>query len=651
MRSLWSGVSGLRNHQTKMDVIGNNIANVNTVGYKGSRVTFQDMLSQTMQGAGSPSGTLGGTNPLQIGMGMAVASVDTIFTDGTQQATGKQTDLAISGDGFFQLSNDNGQTKVYSRSGAFDFDTNGTYVVPNTGYKVMGYQIDPTTNKPIGAPGPIAISKTDLLPGKESTSLIYSGNLLSSALGTISATSAVVQAGTTVESTTSNETMLLPGGSTAAAIAADGATTPALTTALTNAATAATTAKADAILYQTAAVTAAASPTAANITAALTAANTASTSAQAAVTSAQALVTAGQAIPGLATATTAAIAAAKVAADTAASLAATAATSAANISVTADALVSARNANAAAAGAAATTVPVATAASVAAAVNADPGVSAADKAIANAAAIVGAPPATAASVAEAMAKNLATALAAANVSSDAPASLKVYASSGTAYEVNGTFEKVGANTWSFTPTNTITDSTGATIANVTTTPANKPVLITFSPSGAFISSTPYTMTIKPVVPPAAASGPATFTITPDFSTMTQFDSKTTAMASDTDGYGAGSLDKLNISSDGIFSATYTNGITKKLAQVALFRFDNPGGLEKSGGNFYTESNNSGVATKDYNSKVSSGNLEMSNVDLAQQFSDMIVTQRGFQANSKIITTTDTMLEEVVNLKR
>lgn len=83
----------------------------------------------------------------------------------------------------------------------------------------------------------------------------------------------------------------------------------------------------------------------------------------------------------------------------------------------------------------------------------------------------------------------------------------------------------------------------------------------------------------------------------------------------------------------------------------MFTFNNPVGLEKSGGNMYTESNNSGIATKDQSSTVNPGNLEMSNGDLAQQFSDMIVTQRGFQANSKIITTTDTMLEELVNLKR
>jgi len=103
--SMSSAVSGLKNNQTGMNVIGNNISNVSTPGYKASRITFQDILSQTLQSASASSGTRGGTNPMQVGMGMAIASIDTIFTDGTPQPTGKGTDLAIQGSGFFILSN------------------------------------------------------------------------------------------------------------------------------------------------------------------------------------------------------------------------------------------------------------------------------------------------------------------------------------------------------------------------------------------------------------------------------------------------------------------------------------------------------------------------------------------------------------------
>ena len=142
MSSLFSAVSGMKNHQTRMDVIGNNIANVNTYGFKAGRVTFQDQLSQTLQGASMPQNNRGGTNPMQKGLGVGIASIDTLFTDGSYQSTGKATDLSIQGDGFFILSD--GANQYYTRAGNFDFDTDGNYVVPGTGLKVMGWMADAT---------------------------------------------------------------------------------------------------------------------------------------------------------------------------------------------------------------------------------------------------------------------------------------------------------------------------------------------------------------------------------------------------------------------------------------------------------------------------------------------------------------------------
>jgi len=137
MRSLFSGVSGLKNHQTRMDVVGNNISNVNTYGYKSSRVTFQDMLSQTISGAAKPEENKGGINPKQVGLGMTIASIDKIFTQGSLQTTGNQTDLAISGDGFFVLAQ--GDKKLYTRAGTFGLDKNGTMINPANGLKVQGW--------------------------------------------------------------------------------------------------------------------------------------------------------------------------------------------------------------------------------------------------------------------------------------------------------------------------------------------------------------------------------------------------------------------------------------------------------------------------------------------------------------------------------
>jgi flagellar hook protein FlgE len=126
LRSMFSGVSGLRSHQTMMDVIGNNIANVNTVGYKAATVVFQDLLSQAIRGAGVPDGTAdgaGGTNPAQVGLGVTITGIANNFTQGASQLTGRSTDLSIQGDGFFVV-RDNGQ-QLYTRAGSLNFDALG----------------------------------------------------------------------------------------------------------------------------------------------------------------------------------------------------------------------------------------------------------------------------------------------------------------------------------------------------------------------------------------------------------------------------------------------------------------------------------------------------------------------------------------------
>lgn len=138
MRSLYSGVSGMQNHQTRMDVIGNNISNVNTTGFKRGRVNFQDLISQQMSGAAKPTDELGGVNPKEIGLGMNIASIDTIHTQGSLQTTGIQTDVAISGNGFFVMKA--GEKSFYTRAGTFGLDNQGTLVNPGNGMRVQGWQ-------------------------------------------------------------------------------------------------------------------------------------------------------------------------------------------------------------------------------------------------------------------------------------------------------------------------------------------------------------------------------------------------------------------------------------------------------------------------------------------------------------------------------
>ena len=137
MRSLFSGVSGLQNHQTRMDVIGNNIANINTTGFKRNRANFQDILYQQLQGAARPTAEIGGVNPKEVGLGMSIASIDTIHIQGSLQTTGVGTDLAISGNGFFVL--DNAGKQLFTRAGAFTVDEAGLMVNPANGMKVQGW--------------------------------------------------------------------------------------------------------------------------------------------------------------------------------------------------------------------------------------------------------------------------------------------------------------------------------------------------------------------------------------------------------------------------------------------------------------------------------------------------------------------------------
>jgi flagellar hook protein FlgE len=180
MRSLYAGVSGLKNHQTRMDVIGHNISNVNTYGYKFTRVTFQDMLSQTIAGASRPEETKGGVNPKQVGLGMTIAAIDRIFTQGSLQTTGNQTDLAISGDGFFVVAH--GDKNYYTRSGTFGIDKDGTVVNPANGLKVQGWmstrnEAGEMTVNPSGSTEDLVIPIYGKIEARETTDVKYKCNL------------------------------------------------------------------------------------------------------------------------------------------------------------------------------------------------------------------------------------------------------------------------------------------------------------------------------------------------------------------------------------------------------------------------------------------------------------------------------------------
>ena len=179
MRSLYSGVSGLQNHQTRMDVIGNNVSNVNTTGFKRGRVNFQDMISQQVAGAAKPTEELGGVNPKDVGLGMTISTIEQVFTQGNLQSTGVGTDVAIQGNGFFIVKN--GDESFYTRNGVFGLDRDGTLVNPANGMRVQGWMARDLNGEQIVQ---TAATPTDLVipvgskdPAKATENVLFACNL------------------------------------------------------------------------------------------------------------------------------------------------------------------------------------------------------------------------------------------------------------------------------------------------------------------------------------------------------------------------------------------------------------------------------------------------------------------------------------------
>ncbi|PLT31552.1 flagellar hook protein FlgE [Peribacillus deserti] len=177
LRSMYSGISGMKNFQTKLDVIGNNIANVNTYGFKKGRVTFKDTMNQTISGASAAQNNRGGKNPMQVGLGSTMATIDTIHTQSSLQTTGRSLDLAINGDGYFVVKQ--GDAEFYTRAGNLYLDDNGN-LVTGDGMKVQSLEN--------GVLKDIAVNVNELLPAKQTVNIPLSGNLPTDAKGSTSTT-------------------------------------------------------------------------------------------------------------------------------------------------------------------------------------------------------------------------------------------------------------------------------------------------------------------------------------------------------------------------------------------------------------------------------------------------------------------------------
>lgn len=547
MRSLFSGVSGLKGHQTRMDVIGNNIANVNATGFKSSRVTFADTLSQTTSGASAPGETIGGTNPKQIGLGTGVASIDLLFTDGSIQSTGKNTDLCLSGNGLFIVKS--GNETYYTRDGAFEFDAEGNYVLPGSGLFVQGWSGENGEINTTGAVGNITVKAGKSMAAAATTSATYENNL-NSALPTITQISGGTIAKDSVTDT-KKLTLTIDGKeyivkgidkdldmSKSWKVKEDVAATGTSIT-LTDGGT----------------------PTPTEVVCTLSGTAGTAIDADKAVSS----IAGGQITASSTNAVTLIL------------------SDGTKVQQTSGAFETGNS------------MPVTT-------------------------------------------------------------TINVYDSLGNAHAVTVYFVETdpSTNQWKVTVGKDFTDTSSTQTQIITdadgtqTTVEMEDVTLTFDENGKFKKGSGSSeLTLK-----NGSMSPMTVSI--DFSALTQYAGSNTVKGN-ANGNAAGTLKSISIDSSGIITGTYTNGLKQSEAQVAIAQFTNASGLTKTGSSLYQESNNSGTANVktaiDLGVTITPSALEMSNVDVANEFSDMIITQRGFQSNSKIITVGDEMLETVINMKR
>ncbi|MBR6014274.1 MAG: flagellar hook-basal body complex protein [Selenomonadaceae bacterium] len=623
MRSLFSGVSGLKSHQTRMDVIGNNIANINTVGFKSSRVTFSDMLAQTQTGASSPSDNLGGTNPKQIGLGAAVASVDLIFTDGSPQATGKNTDVALSGNGLFVLKS--GNQTYFTRDGAFEFDAEGNYVLPGSGYYVQGWNaVDgslntnaPTTN--------IIVPAGKTMPAAATTAVDFNGNLNSG--------SPIITAITYTKGT-GDETTVLNGGKITAVEFQD---------AQGNKVDGADSLDDEGVAQ-------------AKITYTDYQGNTGKTAVVDAVTYKGSVTVGGEYVSSVNVDGKNVISATLTLSDGTTQKVTTGYYQLAHsIPVTTSAslydsegnthlitlLLDKKNA---------------TRDEIAALQKAYPNYETTDKANYDAAL-------------EKFNNRWMAYIAPSTGEKDPAVQYTQTEKNGSKTE--GYLNRITKEDYETKKTeyNALSEKEKALVINPeemyypiydTSGETTEDHILAYGAAGYIYFNTDGSLNSaetsgsQMLLQYSDGNGSDDTSASIDFSGLTQYSGGSTAFPT-ADGYAFGVLQSVAVDGAGIITGTYTNGVRRFEAQIAVAQFVNSTGLTKVGTSLFQESNNSGAANVKTVSAlgltVTPAALEMSNVDLSNELSDMIITQRGFQSNSKIITVADEMLETIINMKR
>lgn len=675
MASIYSGVSGIQAQSKKLSVIGNNLANVNTPGYKGQTTGFADLLSQTLSGAsaGNAASGRGGTNPKQIGLGVGVTSTTMIMTPGSTQSTGNSRDVSIGGNGFFIVQGGGTDKYQYTRAGNFGVDVSGNMTV--NGYKVCGWQnytinADGTYNYDTeAAVEPLNLfsnGKKTLAP-KASTKSTLTGSINASATAQGPAATIGSKAIATANNTGMND-VTKAYGTADATVTINGTSVPITATdtissiiSKINAQTATTGVTATWNVGDGTngyiQLTSEGKPAGTINNIALNANNTTLTKLFAATSSTSlSAVTASGTSKISTTLGTAANATTNATGLTAASTATAAQTGDIKINGTTIAIATGE-----------------TPAQIIAKINlqtANTGVTAAWNAGDGTNGYVQLNSATVGSTSKITLSGNNAALtdifaattsttdtsasATTTMKADSSTTLLAYDKLGNSYNVQVNLYKVDANTTDAdNPVTTWYWEADTADKNLS---VNGSGYIQFDKNGKMLTTTyPSTSSIT-LTPTNSNASTAPFDVSLVMDELTSYASTgSDSLTNTTDGYTAGELDDFTISADGTIIGSYNNGQTQPLGMVALANFTNSAGLNKIGNNLYTTTVNSGNFTGGVTAGsagtggLSAGTLEMSNVDLSEQFSEMMITQRAYQANSKIISASDECLQSVINM--
>jgi len=641
MSSLFAGVSGLRNHMVRMNLVGNNIANINTVGFKTARVTFREALVQTLRGAGRPVGTQGGTNPVQLGLGMSVSSIDNLFAQGGLETTGVLTDLAIQGAGFFILSD--GVAEYYTRAGAFGMDANSNLVNTANGMYVQGKMANSDGSIPATAAlGNIMLPFGQQDPARGTTSIQLANNL--NATATDSAATLISNGTTNIDAVTG---MAIDGAGGSHELTIVGVQPTNSNFSGTNA-----TGNPLQISDTLGSLGVDDAGLAANFRIAVDGGVSTPVTGLTTTSTVADLIASINAIQGV----TASLDGGEIklvrdfAGDGAIyNVAMVCDAVAGNTSIVRRIFDTTADSATINSGTAHTFVVTDTFTPTGeiqlAPVNLDVSINETSGLVTGITGLGGG------GVAIISSSQIAAGTAIINTAETQHAtSITVFDSQGGKHTVVFTFTKrLTPNTWKWE----------VTTAGMEEMRSGFKGQVTFTDMGALASYTFDDLSNSLMIDPNNGAAIMNIKLFPgtggEYDGLTGFSAAFTAITKNQDGYGMGMLDKISIDESGTITGIFTNGISRTLAQILLADFNNQGGLLKVGETMYQASANSGDAVKGVagatiNASLTSGALESSNVDLAQEFTDVIIAQRGFQANARVISTSDQMLNELVNLK-